>query len=379
MKSILGLRDEWNQLLSLNATNSVFLTFEYVFHWYDHYCGGAKSTYLLLAFSDEGRLIGVAPLYIEAEGRVPIQRRVLKFAGSNAACAEYLDFVVQKGNEEAILQALFEYILTDRLRWDKIVLTDLKQGSNIISSMPVFDTRGTATIHDSRVCLYTELPYTWGEFEKGLSKKYVKKVRYYERRLNREGSCETGVFKDVEKGMGDLYRVHQNRWGERGIYGSFTSDTAKSFNLALAKEFDRKGYLRLYYLKYEGEVAAVLYCFLYNAKLYFFNGGFDPKYAKYNVSTILIKHSINDAIESKCLEYDFLRGISQYKYDWGARERRQLSWSIDRLTIPNICLNMIQGASRVLNKAIARSVPERLRVRLGGEIRRLKSRSRLYE
>jgi len=378
INDITDLREEWNNLLSLNATDSIFLTFEYVFHWYDHYCN-TESTYLLLAFSDDERLIGVAPLYVQAEGGFLIQRRVLKFAGSNAACAEYLDFVVQQGNEEQVLNELFDYIWIRRQHWDRVMLTDLQQGSNVIVHMGQTGTRLTPTIRDNRMCLCTKLPRTWTEFEATLGKKFLKKVRYYERRLSREGSCHIGVFKDVEEGMADLYRVHQQRWGERGIYGSFTSNTARNFNLALAKELQQAGYLRLYYLMYDGVVAAVLYCFLYNKRLYFYNGGFDPKYAKYNVSTVLIKRSIEDAIDSKCAEYDFLRGRSPYKYDWGARGRTQFSWTIDRLTIPNVCINMIQAASAVANEAVARSVPATLRVRLGAEIRRLKSRSRLHE
>jgi len=378
VRDVIHLREEWNDLARLNATMSIFLIFEYVFHWYDHYCNG-ESTYLLLVFSDKGRLIGVAPLYIQIEKRFLLQRRVLKFAGSNVACAEYLDFVIQRGNEKQVMKELFDYIWADRKHWDRLMLTDLQQSSNFIVHMRDLVTPLTPAIHDNRMCLYTELPRTWTEFEATLSNKHLKKVRYYERRLNREASLETGVFKDVEDGMADLYRVHQNRWGDKGMYGSFTSSTARDFNLALAKALQKAGYLRLYYLRYDGVVTAVLYCFLYEKRLYFYNGGFDPKYAKYNVSTVLIKHSIEDAIHSKCTEYDFLRGKSPYKYDWGARERTQVSWAIERRTIPNISMNLIQSASHAANVAIAWSVPATLRTKVGAEMRKFKSRSRLYE
>lgn len=55
------LRSHWNNLLTSDAANTVFLTWEWQSTWWR--CLGTGDLYLL-AWFDDGRLVGIAPLYL---------------------------------------------------------------------------------------------------------------------------------------------------------------------------------------------------------------------------------------------------------------------------------------------------------------------------
>ena len=55
------LRPEWNGLLCRSPASSVFLTWEWIATWWEHF--GREGDLLILAVRDEsGRLVGLAPL-----------------------------------------------------------------------------------------------------------------------------------------------------------------------------------------------------------------------------------------------------------------------------------------------------------------------------
>src|SRR4051812_23366264 len=61
------LENEWNSLLPHNATNEVFLTFQWQSTWWNIYQPG--DLWVIVAY-DADRLVGVAPWFVESETRV---------------------------------------------------------------------------------------------------------------------------------------------------------------------------------------------------------------------------------------------------------------------------------------------------------------------
>ena len=81
---------------------------------------------VLGVFGDAGRLLGIAPWYID---RSAIHGRVLRPLGSGEVCSEYLSVLCDPAVEQAVLMALAGYVFdnardrhADGLRWDLLEL-----------------------------------------------------------------------------------------------------------------------------------------------------------------------------------------------------------------------------------------------------------------
>src|SRR5690606_34442189 len=129
---------------------------------------------------------------------------------------------------------------------------------------------------------------------------------------------------DVAPLLRELFRLHGDRWSERGQPGVLADEPVRQFHLRAAAGLAAQGALRLYALRFDGEVAAVYYGFLHHRRAYVYLTGFDPRFARLSLGTVLLGHAIEQAIRDGATEFDFLRGREAYKYRWGARD----CWSL---------------------------------------------------
>ena len=84
------------------------------------------------------------------------------------------------------------------------------------------------------------------------------------------------------------------------------------------------GWLRLFALRLDGAIAAVMYGFSYNHRFYFYQHGFDSKYESHSVGVVLMGLTIQTAIDEGAIEFDMLYGTEGYKKLW-ARDERSLA------------------------------------------------------
>ena len=89
-----ALKDEWNQLLSSSYSNSVFLTWEWLYTWWKYY-NYSKKLFIVTVRDKEGALLGIAPMCItEVKSNGLTSMKTLTFLGTGEVCSEYLDFIV---------------------------------------------------------------------------------------------------------------------------------------------------------------------------------------------------------------------------------------------------------------------------------------------
>lgn len=87
-----------------------------------------------------------------------------------------------------------------------------------------------------------------------------------------------------------------------------------------------RGWLRLYLLSVDGNCIAVEYCLHIADRVADFQSGFDVRWSRFGVGTLLIAHAIREAIQEGASEFDFLRGGEAYKRrQWAAVDRRDVS------------------------------------------------------
>src|SRR5205823_14601132 len=95
------LHDEWNALLATSASDCVFLTHEWLFTWWKHLADDRALT--IIALRDNGKLIGILPLATRTAQYARMMPRVAEFIGSGIIGSDYLDAIIEKGREGAVL------------------------------------------------------------------------------------------------------------------------------------------------------------------------------------------------------------------------------------------------------------------------------------
>src|SRR3989338_6121715 len=95
------LKIEWDQLLSLSSTNAVYLTWEWLFTWWEIF-GDDRRELFIIAVRENGQLIGIAPLIIHnVEDFNLFTFRRIEFLGTgeeekDEVCSNYMDFIIAK-------------------------------------------------------------------------------------------------------------------------------------------------------------------------------------------------------------------------------------------------------------------------------------------
>jgi CelD/BcsL family acetyltransferase involved in cellulose biosynthesis len=101
----------------------------------------------------------------------------------------------------------------------------------------------------------------------------------------------------------------------------------------------RQGLLRLHALRLDGAITATLHALadrpgIAGRRVYFYLGGFDPRFAALSPGALLLAHAIEEAAREGAAGFDFLRGGETYKYRWGARDTQVLHRRLRRAGTP---------------------------------------------
>ena len=309
------IRPEWDDLLGRSRNAGVFQTWEWLAGCRRHFGQGKRA--MLLSVRDGDRLLGLAPLEIARMYGLPVRRA--RFIGDGVS--DYLDFIADAEHEDSVTKAIFEHLESDR-RWDVLDLQQIPNDSCILRHRTSLDGRCRTMEQDA--CPYLPLAETWDEMLPRLGKKTRFNLRYYERLTRRDFDVHIGPMDHttLHEGLSAFFRLHTKRWRKRWLPGVLSGDQVRRFHTEIAKGFAEKDWLRMHGIRLDGEIRAVLYCFAYRGKAYYYLGGFEPDLAKYSLGTVLTGYAIRDSIERGCREFDFLRGNEPYKARWTREQRK---------------------------------------------------------
>ena len=268
-------------------------------------------------------LVGIAPFYTSFHLGTPLRRLAWMGTGSS----DYLGPLALSGWEETVAHALRAY-LDDHLRgWDIADLQQMRPDAPLL--MQAVATQSSRAPHAQSVlpiepCPYVTLPADWNAFSARLGKKMRSNLGYYDRLMVKtfaEARYHLADGDTLDAGMTALFDLHQKRWNARWLPGVLGSKRVQAFHRDIAQAFLANGWLRLHLLTVDGGIRAALYCFAFNARTFYYLGGFAPEMSKYSLGTLLTARAIRQAIEENCVEFDFLRGNEAYKYRWLPDER----------------------------------------------------------
>jgi CelD/BcsL family acetyltransferase involved in cellulose biosynthesis len=214
--------------------------------------------------------------------------------------------------------------LSDVAGWDACDFEDVRPGSPLLrAALPEVLRAVTAP---GAVCPVLAVPAAPGP-------NLRRNLRRYHDRL----SAAAGPLASESAGPGDyaevlaaLFRLHGERWRAAGGPGVLNTAAIQDFHRAAAAGFASRGQLRLHSLRAAGAIVAAVYAFAGHGRVYFYLGGFDPKWKNFSPGTLAIGYAIEEASRDGFREIDFLRGAETYKYAWGAQDTRNYRLVIDR-------------------------------------------------
>ena len=127
-----SLEKEWMDLLAGSASNTFFLTFDWLKNWWDVFQENKQLKILLIR--DHQNLVGIAPFFVHKVKYVKIfPLTEIKFLGCEEVGSDYLDFIIKAGREEDVLQVVFSYLKEKIKNWDCFTLDSLSEDSKNIN------------------------------------------------------------------------------------------------------------------------------------------------------------------------------------------------------------------------------------------------------
>ena len=316
-----ALRPRWNELLQASAADNPFLTWDWLHTWWVHLREASALRLIVVRAGDE--LIAIAPLRL-VQNPLSFMSR-LEFLGTGNAGSDYLDLIVRRGREAEGLQAIARYLKSRGLavRFNHLPPTSLAAQ---LAAQLAGDGWTTATADDGTCPIIPLAGHTFDTYLATLGSSHRANVR---RRIKGLGQQFEMRFEPVtthaeRRQMLDALAVfHAARYSDRGGSSAFSAASVRAFQEEVTRRALDRGWLRMYALRLNGAIAAVMYGFNYGGTFYFYQHGFDDRYKAQSVGLVLMGLSVRAAIDEGAREFDMLWGTEPYKFLW-ARDARIL-------------------------------------------------------
>ncbi|MEN4011652.1 MAG: GNAT family N-acetyltransferase [Chloroflexota bacterium] len=321
-----ALCEEWNRLVSASSAQFPFSRFEFMDIWWRTRGGGEwqpESRLALVTARVGGQLRAIAPLFWTPD-----------FAGQPALMllgsieiSDYLDLIACPQDLNAFCVALLPFLRDANLPgWRALELFNLPDDSR---SLPALQAAAHQHGWDFgsqpyQRCPYIPLPGDWETYLAGIDKKQRHEIR---RKMRRAESLNPPAhWRRVEERATldadiDAFFALMEQDEEKRRF--LTAPMRAAMREIITCAFDQ-GCLNLAFLEVDSQQAAAYLSFDYLNRLWVYNSGYDRRFNDYSPGWVLLGYLLEWANQRGYREFDFMRGDEDYKYRFGAVDRRVL-------------------------------------------------------
>lgn len=328
--------EEWQQLLDASDADPLFLSWHWMYDWWQRFQRPGDRLRLLAAYRGD-RLVGLAPLYQARtrylRGLLPVQR--LQFLGtgirrSAGLRSEYLAFILDREQRDAGLAALLGK-LRELDGWQEACFQDVPEEDPLTGDL---HTLGKRRELDRQRAYPID---TRGRFEDYLAALGRNtRLKLYNRRklLNSLGQVELrrAANDDLDALIDCLNRFDRTRFG----HDSTINEATRAQLHALARNRPGLSVSRhSSFLLLDGEPLSVVINITLGARIYNMQLGFRPDFhKKISLGTLHLGYAIEQAFNDPDIEcFDLLLGDgknSNYKRHLTDLSREAASWQVMR-------------------------------------------------
>ena len=316
-----ALRAKWNELLRDSANDNPFLTWEWLHTWWTHLRPSGALRIIVVRNGEE--LVAIAPLQLASAPLYWFSR--LEFLGTGEAGSDYLDLIVRRGSESDSIAAIARFLQSQKQATRLTHLPVASFGARLAELLA--EAGWVSTIADDGTCPVVRLRgHTFNSFLGTLGASHRANIRRRLRAVNRDFDArfERITNHTERRVMLDALAVfHRGRYTDQGGSTAFSTPQLCAFHEEATHRALERGWLRMYVLRLDGNLAAVMYGFAYGDRFYFYQHGYDERYASHSVGLVLMALTIEAAVDEGLSEFDMLWGVEPYKFLW-ARDTRNL-------------------------------------------------------
>ena len=321
-----ALAPVWDELLNQSDADNIFLTWDWINCWRNSVA--IPITPYIIVLKENDNVVAIAPFYEQSYQLLnTIKYKALRFAGDQGIGSEYSNFIVKSADSEKLKQSCWQVLLENKNQWDFIWLTNIDQwtqgGKNLVSALK----KVTAlNVHQRNIDFSaTSLVSKGSDILPSLSKSLRTNIKQTQKYLSRKGEWQVKITDQAEAlavDLHSLFTLHNKRWQQTGLQGSFERRPAMAeFYKLFAQQALQNGWLRLLRLEVDGEVQAMQIGYVYQQRFLAIQEGFNPDFLA-GTGQVLRYFSFNQNIKEQVKEYDFLGVYTNHKRRWLAQKRQ---------------------------------------------------------
>ncbi len=322
--SFLALEAVWNRLVNASGLDHPFLEHAWVRTWWECFGAGAEPRILVVRDGDEP--IAIAPLLATTTLMFGVKIRRLGFF-YNAHVPRGGFIVARRANDA--YAAIWEHISRYR-DWDVVQLCQLPEDSPSLGAIEQFareDGCFTGT-WISGASPYIQIDGSWQQYHASLATKHRGNLRNRFKRLREIGPVELEKVREreeVDAALADGVRLEAAAWKRDAGTAIVCDPRVSRFYSLLARRAADKGWLRLHFLRAGETRIAFDFSLEYRGRLYLLKLGYDPEFAIYSSSNLLLSMVLEDAFGRGVKKYDFLGDSANWKSCW-AKDQAVNRW-----------------------------------------------------
>ncbi len=292
-----GLKIQWNDLLDRMERPEIFYLHEWADCYISKYAPKCKDQLSVLIGYDKDKLVTVFPFLVVGEGTITFISTQL---------TDYnLVYVDNSYNRYELVKKAIEYLLAE-MKVSRFDLEEIPQSSELFILQRVLEKNGFSVfLKGSNSC--SVIPR--GGWNSKVNKSKLKDAQRRERRLLEKNSVDIESSSDFDE-MAYSFIAEQ----KKAMFGvdSMGEDRSSGFYRSIAVDIGDR--FSISTLKVDEKLVASHMGFKAFGKFYYYIPAYDREMSKSGVGTILLKHLVED--NNAELEFDFLRGDEDYKFDW---------------------------------------------------------------
>ncbi|MGH9367535.1 MAG: GNAT family N-acetyltransferase [Thermoanaerobaculia bacterium] len=305
-------REQWQDLLARSEGALLFQTCEWMTSWLEYYWRDRPLAFLFLR--REGRLVGLAPLLEDEEGRFSCAGSIVLPADGDFAIRGDL---LSAGDGAANLDTVFRYLRATRGSV-RLTLMHLEEESPLLRGLPEVASRHRLRTFRREAWTSPRVRFhgDWEAYLRSRSSHLRTELRRKSRKLEAAGAaaCVAATTPEqVERALDDMMAVDRHSYKQSAGSSLSFRPVEAGFLRALACRCAGAGWTRLYFLYLDSKPVAYVYGFAFRNEYYAFHTGFDEAYRALSPGTVLFGRVLRDCCERGMDAFDFLGGQERWK------------------------------------------------------------------
>jgi len=313
------IKSEWSRFASGLERVTPFQLPEWQLTWWRHF--GLGRLHVML-FRSLDSLVAIIPCYLD-QGESGVS---LKLIGSGLA--SYLEPPIAPAHRSEVMSLLRGHLLGSSA-WSNCDWRNLEINSPL-AGLPLGDKFELKIVPGSQ---WSEVPIQ-GAFEQYWEARAFSLRRNFLKYLDQASAADRPRFEVVTQADPEFVNAVIRLESEQGALLAQAKDGAPAFLADLARVFDDADMLRIFGLRINRKIVAVMLAFVHRNTLYAFAGGQEAEFEAQGLGRLLLFEALRHAFEQGYRAWNFLSGNEPYKLLWGASVAPTARITIDRKPDP---------------------------------------------